>query len=146
MKDKKIIRNSQHGFTKGKPCLTNPFTFDDEMIASVDKGRLVDVIHLGTSKALDAASHSILIWKLRKYRLEERTVRWDESLPGHQPQRIVINGFISGWLLIMTKGPQGTVLGVTLLNIFISDIDDDTKRTLSKSVGDTKLGTVTESK
>lgn len=37
----------------------------------MNKGRLVDVIHLGTSKALDAASHSILIWRLRKYRLEE---------------------------------------------------------------------------
>lgn len=145
MKDRKIIGNSQHGFTKGKPHLTNLFTFNDEMTASVDKGRSVDVIHLSTSKALDAASHSILIWKLRKYGLEERTVRWGENLPGHQPQRIVINGFMSGWLLIMTSVPQMTVLGVTLLNIF-SDIDDDTKCTLSKSVGDTKLGTVTESK
>lgn len=140
MKDRKIIGNSQHGFTKGKPHLTNLFTFNDEMTASVDKGRSVDVIHLSTSKALDAASHSILIWKLRKYRLEERTVRWGENLP----QRIVINGFMSGWLL-MARVPQVTVLGVTLLNIF-SDIDDDTKCTLSKSVGGTKLGSVTESK
>lgn len=140
MKDRKIIGNSQHGFTKGKPHLTNLFTFNDETTASVDKGRSVDVIHLSTSKALDAASHSILIWKLRKYRLEERTVRWGENLP----QRIVINGFMSGWLL-MARVPQVTVLGVTLLNIF-SDIDDDTKCTLSKSVGGTKLGSVTESK
>lgn len=31
MSDKKIIRNSQHGFTQGKSCSTNLITFYDKM-------------------------------------------------------------------------------------------------------------------
>lgn len=46
MKDKKIIRSSQHGFTKEKPCLTYLITFYDEMASLVDEGRAVGIVYL----------------------------------------------------------------------------------------------------
>ena len=39
IKDKKTIRSSQHGFAKGKPCLTNLINFYNEMTGLVDEGR-----------------------------------------------------------------------------------------------------------
>ncbi|KAF1469936.1 tRNA-specific adenosine deaminase 1, partial [Megadyptes antipodes antipodes] len=47
MKDKKIVKSSQHGFTKGKSCLTNLKDFFDEVTGLVDEGRAVDVILKG---------------------------------------------------------------------------------------------------
>jgi len=46
VEEKKVIRSSQHRFTKGKSCLTNLITFYDGTTGWVDEGRDVDVVYL----------------------------------------------------------------------------------------------------
>jgi len=71
VEEKKVIRSRQHGFTKGKSCLTNLIAFYDGMSGWVDKGRPVRVVCLNFSKAFDKVSHNILLGKLRKCGLDE---------------------------------------------------------------------------
>ncbi|KAJ7402755.1 hypothetical protein BTVI_83626 [Pitangus sulphuratus] len=61
IKGKKVIRSSQHGFTKGKSRLTNLIAFYDDMAGWVDEGRALDVVCPDFSKAFDTISHNILI-------------------------------------------------------------------------------------
>jgi len=92
VEEKKVIRSSQHGFTKGKSCLTNLIAFYDAMTGWVDEGRAVDVVYLDFSKAFDTVSHNILLDKLRKCGLDEWSVRWIENWLNGRTQRAVVSG------------------------------------------------------
>ena len=53
----KLIKGSQHGFTKGSSCLTNLSEFYEAVSDWVDDGKAVDIVYLDFKKAFDKVPH-----------------------------------------------------------------------------------------
>ncbi|GAB0179477.1 mitochondrial enolase superfamily member 1 [Grus japonensis] len=120
IQDNQVIRPSQHGFMKGRSCLTNLISFYDKVIHLVDEGKAVDVVYLDFSKAFDTVSHSILLEKLAAHGLDGCTLLW--LVASHK------------WC------SPGLSTGASYLNIFINCLDEEIECTRSKFADDTKFG------
>ena len=57
----KLLRNSQHGFTGGRSCLTNLLEFFEEVTKELDEGNSVDLVYLDFCKAFDKVPQCRLI-------------------------------------------------------------------------------------
>ncbi|RMC20740.1 hypothetical protein DUI87_01592 [Hirundo rustica rustica] len=97
LQDGQGIRPSQHGFRRGRSCLTNLITFYGQVTHLVDAGKALDIVYLDFSKAFDTVSHSILLDKLAAHGLDRSTLCWVRNWLDGWAQRVVVNSAASSW-------------------------------------------------
>ena len=61
----KLIKGSQHGFTKGSSCPINLLEFYEAESDWVDEGRAVDIVYRDFKKVFDKVPHRRLFAKVR---------------------------------------------------------------------------------
>ena len=136
-----LLNNSQHGFRKGRSCVSQLLNHYDKILSLLESGLNVDVIYLDFAKAFDKVDHAIVLSKLSLLGIKGKLLDWIKSFLTDRTQYVVVNGFLSDPCKVISGVPQGSVLGPLLFLVLIGDIDADINSSfLSSFADDTRVG------
>ena len=74
------------------------------------------------SKAFDCLDHELLIAKVNAYGFTLPTLNLIQHYLSNRKQIAKINSSYNEWVEIISRDPQGSVLGPLLFNIFLADL------------------------
>ena len=134
-----LFSEAQHGFLKGKSCVTQLLEYLEDITEAMNNGNDVDVIYLDFCKAFDKIPHRRLIKKLEKYGIKGKVLNWIRDFLSERQQRVFIKGSSSTWTDIASGVPQGSVLGTTLFLVYINDLPEATEGLVKIFADDTKV-------
>ena len=110
----KMLNDCQHNFRAKRSCGTQILTLYHELASSLDKKIQTDMIILDFSKAFDRAPHQCLLKKIYHYGIRGTTHQWIPSFLSSRKQQVLVEGQSSDIGPIVSRVPQGSVLGSVL--------------------------------
>ena len=135
------LSERQHGFMKGKSCLSNLLETFEEITANLDQGNAIDIILLDYAKAFDSVPHMRLLSKLKAYGCDGNILDWIAQFLTGRTQTVTVRNSSSSSANVVSGVPQGSVLGPLLFILYINDLPHHVSSSLQMFADDTKIFT-----
>ena len=137
------------GFRKGCSTQYSLIGLLENWKRALDKSGIAGALLTDLSKAFDCLNHELLIAKMDTYGFNRKSLLLIASYLSNRKHRTKVNNSFTTWNDILSGIPQGSNLGLNLLNIYINDIfyfvnkdflanfaDDNTPYAIGKNIHD----------
>jgi Reverse transcriptase (RNA-dependent DNA polymerase)/Endonuclease-reverse transcriptase len=139
LEDNDSLNQAQHGFMKGRSCLTNLLETLEMWTKTLDEGYGLDVVYLDYRKAFDSVPHKRLVAKLRMYGLTGKLLLWIADFLNARTMKVELRGVFSRLIEVLSGVPQGSVLGPLLFLLYVNELPNWIKNNIRMFADDTKI-------
>jgi hypothetical protein len=134
-----VMTAAQHGFTRGRSCLTNLLETLEDWTKALDEGFGVDALYLDYKKAFDTVPHRRLLQKLRGYGVDGPVLGWIQNFLTGREIQVSIRDSYSEKATVTSGVPQGSVIGPILFLVYVNDFPDEVQSTVKLFADDSKV-------
>ena len=135
----RYISPQQHGFVSAKSCLSNLLESMDIINDMISQGEDVDVFYLDFQKAFDTVPHSRLITKLQNYGITGKTLDVIADFLSGRSFTVRVGNSHSKYHDVTSGVPQGSVLGPLLFVLYVNDLPEGIRSSISLFADDVKM-------
>ncbi|CAB3987353.1 Hypothetical predicted protein [Paramuricea clavata] len=119
-----LLTSAQHGFVRGRSCITQLLSVLHDVGTALDAGDEVYVVYQDYSKAFDSVPHGRLLHKLSLFGIQGPLHAWFTDYLHSRSKRVAIEGTFSSWVPVTSGFPQGSILGPFLFLLYVNDLPD----------------------
>nr|VZI04584.1 unnamed protein product [Spirometra erinaceieuropaei] len=124
-----ILQDFQHGFRRGRSCVSNLLGCLEIWTRALEEGFEVDVVYIDFRKGFDTVPHQSLLHKLSAIGIRGDLLNWIRTFLAGRKQRVCVGDDMSEWVNVTSGVPQGSFLGTLLfipyLNNSLQELDCD---------------------
>ena len=117
-----ILSEYQFGFRKNHSTTDSIATLVDNILHSVNDGKVTLAAFIDFKKAFDTVNHNILLEKLFYMGIRGPLLTWIKHYLSNRIQRTICNGKLSGTNDIVSGVPQGSILGPLFFLVYVNDL------------------------